>query len=107
MTKQAGKLTAEEVSKLKNKHGRIYEVEVQSDTDGETFTAYFRRPTMDTLAAVSKLAKTNEIMAGKALVENCFVGGADEVKTDPALFLAVVGQLSGIFGRVRATIKNA
>ena len=40
------------------------------------------------------------------MVENCFVAGAEQVRTDAALFVAAVGQLGTVVGQVRATIKN-
>ena len=52
------------------------------------------------------MEKTDELQASKILLENCFAGGADEIKTDTALFMAAVGQLSKIVGSARATIKN-
>ena len=99
-----GQLTETELSRLKKQYGRVYAITVEDD--GEAYVAYFRRPDMSTLSAMTKMAKTDEIQASKVLLENCFVGGAEEVKTDTALFLAVVGQLSKVVGSVRATLKN-
>lgn len=99
-----GKLTETELVRLKKQYGRVYEVTVSDE--GEEYVAYFRRPDMSTLSAMTKMAKTDEIQASKILLENCFVGGADEIKTDTALFMAAVGQLSKIVGSARATIKN-
>lgn len=102
---QNGTLTEQEIAKLKARHGRIYVVEVEDDD--ETYVAYFKRPDMSTLAAMTKMAKSDDIQAGKILVENCFVGGSEAVKTDPALFVATVGQLGHVVGSVKARIKNA
>ena len=97
-------LSESELRRLKKQYWRVYEITVEDD--GEAYAAYFRRPDMSTLSAMTKMAKTDEIQASKVLLENCFVGGAEEVKTDTALFLAVVGQLSKVVGSVRATLKN-
>lgn len=103
---QNGTLSEAEIAKLKARYGRIYIVEVEDD-DSEVYVAYFKRPDMSTLAAMTKMAKTDDIQAGKILVENCFVGGSEAVKTDPALFVATVGQLGHVVGSVKARIKNA
>ena len=99
-----GQLTESELSRLKKQYGRVYEIAVEDE--GEQYAAYFRRPDMATLSAMTKMAKTDEIQASKVLMENCFVGGADEVKTDTALFVAAIGQLSKVVGSARATLKN-
>ena len=99
-----GQVSEAELTRMKKQYGRVYEITV--DDDGDLYAAYFRRPDMATLSAMTKMAKTDEIQASKVLLENCFVGGAEEIKTDTTLFLAAVGQLSKIIGSVRATIKN-
>lgn len=101
-----GLLAESEIAALKARHGRVYVVEAEDD-GGQVYAAYFKRPDMATLAAMTKLAKTDDIAAGRVLVENCFLAGADIVKTDPALFVATVGQLGKMVSSVRASIKNA
>lgn len=101
-----GLLPESEIDALKARHGRVYVVTAEDD-ECHAYAAYFRRPDMATLAAMTKLAKTDDIQAGRVLVENCFLAGADEVKTDPALFVATVGQLGKMVASVRASIKNA
>ena len=99
-----GTLGTAEIERLKKQHGRIYEVVV--DDEGTRYAAYFRRPDMAVLSAMTKMAKTDEMQAAKVMVENCFVAGAEQVRTDAALFVAAVGQLGTVVGQVRATIKN-
>lgn len=101
-----GLLPESEIAALKARHGRVYVVTAEDD-ENHAYAAYFKRPDMATLAAMTKLAKTDDIQAGRVLVENCFLAGADEVKTDPALFVATVGQLGKMVASVRASIKNA
>lgn len=99
-----GTIADAELARLKAQHGRIYQIVV--DDDGDLYAAYFRRPDMAVLSAMTKMAKTDEMQAAKVMVENCFVAGAEQVRTDAALFVAAVGQLGTVVGQVRATIKN-
>ena len=99
-----GTLGTAEIERLKKQHGRIYEVVV--DDEGTRYAAYFRRPHMTTLAAMTKMAKTDEMAAARVMQENCWVSGAEAVRTDAALFVAVVGQFGTVIGSVRAEIKN-
>lgn len=101
-----GLLSESEIAALKARHGRVYIVTAEDD-EGQAYAAYFKRPDMATLAAMTKLAKTDDIQAGRVLVENCFLAGADDLKTDPALFVATVAQLGKMVSSVRAQIKNA
>lgn len=103
-TTPQGTLGTAEIERLKKQHGRIYQIVV--DDDGDLYVAYFRRPDMAVLSAMTKMAKTDEMQAAKVMVENCFVAGAEQVRTDAALFVAAVGQLGTVIGQVRATIKN-
>ena len=100
-----GHLGEAELSRLKKQHGKVYAIEI--DDDGEQYVAYFKRPDMSTLSAMTKMAKTDEIQASRIPIENTFVGGAEEVKTDSSLFLATAAQMSKVVGSARATIKNA
>ena len=99
-----GTLGTAEIERLKKQHGRIYEVAV--DDEGTRYAAYFRCPHMTTLAAMTKMAKTDEMAAARVMLENCWVSGAEAVRTDAALFVAAVGQLGTVIGSVRAEIKN-
>ena len=103
-TQAIGQLDAERIEALKRKHGRIYEVLL--DDGHERHVAYFRRPDMQTLTAMTKLAKTDEIRASQVLLEECFVEGSQAVKHDTALFMAAVGELGKVLTSVRAEIKN-
>lgn len=103
-TQAIGQLDAERIEALKRKHGRIYEVLL--DDGHERHVAYFHRPDMQTLTAMTKLAKTDEIRASQVLLEECFVEGSQAVKHDTALFMAAVGELGKVLTSVRAEIKN-
>lgn len=103
--KQAiGTISADEIQRLKAQNGRVYEI--TATDDGETHVAYFRRPDMQTLAAMTKIAKTDEIKASQILMEGCFLAGSELMKKDTALFVATVAQLSKVVASVRATLKN-
>ena len=108
MSKEAipaiGELDAKSIEALKAKHGRIYEIRL--DDSGETHVAYFRRPDMQTLTAMSKVSKTDEIRASMVLLDECFVDGSMAVKHDTALFMAAVGELGKVITSVKAEIKN-
>lgn len=100
-----GSLTQEEINRLKAQYGRIYAIEL-TDYEGQERVAYFRHPDLSPMSAMSKMGKTDEVRAGQILIENTFVGGDATVKTDTALFLGAMGELSKIVTASKAKLKN-
>ena len=70
-------------------------VKIQVELDGEKYQCELRRPSVETLSAVTKLSKTDEVRAAQILVGQCWVSGDEDIKQDGLLLLAV----SGEFGR--------
>lgn len=101
-----GTLEPQAIEQLKQKHGRIYIIEV-TDTDNTTYVGYFKRPPMETLSVITRLNKTDEVKAMSVLMEACFVAGADQIKTDTTLFLGAASKLGTIISAARTVIKNA
>ncbi len=99
-----GGVTEERIAQWKVQHRRVAEVSIEDD--GTTYVGYFRRPDMETMAAVSKLSKTDEVKAANALFENCWLGGADELRHEAVLRMAAIGQLNQLMEVKRAEIKN-
>ena len=99
-----GGVTPEQIEMWKAKHRRIYAVEV---VDGnEAHTGYFRRPDMETISAVRKLGKTDEIKGANALFDNSWLGGSTLLREDAVLKLAAIGQLDSLTEKVTSAIKN-
>ena len=99
-----GGITEQQILVWKNKYRKVSEVTVEDN--GEVFKGYFKRPDMDTLSAVSKLNKTDEIKAANVLYDNTWLGGSPELQEDAVLKMAAIGQLSNLITASNAKIKN-
>ncbi|MGL5913881.1 MAG: hypothetical protein ACRCZB_06915 [Bacteroidales bacterium] len=99
-----GDISPDQIEAWKKKCRKVYEVIVNDE--GEQYAGYFCRPDMDTLAAVSKIGKSDEIKAANALFENCWLGGAMAIKEEAMLKLAAIGQLNVLMSVVTASLKN-
>ncbi|WP_289740927.1 hypothetical protein [Muribaculum intestinale] len=99
-----GALTESQVAAFKEKHRKSFAVEVR-DGD-EVHVGYFKRPTFETIKAVTKVAKTDEVEAGKVMFDNCWLGGSEELRTDALLFMAVQKQLGAVLNGFQSLIKN-
>ena len=94
-----------EVQHWKRQHRKVYRVDI-ADSD-ETHTAYFRRPDFDTVKAVAKIAKADEVQAGKVMMDNCWLGGSEEMRRDAVLFMAAQAQLAKLLNGCVGSLKNA
>ena len=99
-----GDLTEAQVDAFKAQHRKCFAVEIQ-DGD-EVHIGYFKRPTLETLKAVTKVAKSDEVEAGKVMFDNCWLGGSQELRTDALLFMAVQKKLGEVLNGFQGLIKN-
>lgn len=93
-------VTKEQIESWKKKHGDVFEVNV----DGKT--AYLKKPDRKVLGAASVLGKDDPMKYNETLLENCWLGGDEEIKTDDSLFLGVSSVLAEIIEIKKAEIKK-
>lgn len=85
------KITKEQIAEWKSKHKEVHKLEV----DGHV--GYLKNPNRKTLSlAMSRIAK-NDILGGcEAILENCWLGGDDAIKTDDTLFMGATSVVGGL-----------
>ena len=99
-----GGVTEEQVIRWKAAHKRIVRVDV---TDGDDLhVAYFKRPSIETMSAVTAVAKNDEVKSAAVLYDNCFLGGSSEMREDALLFMAATTQLGKLFNSCLGSLKN-
>ena len=75
--------------------------------DGEdTHVGYFHRPDFQTVKAITKISKTDEVEAGKVMFDNCWLGGSEQLRKDAVLFMAVQSQLGKMLNGCMSSLKN-
>ena len=67
---------------------------------------YFRRPDFQTVKAITKISKTDEVEAGKVMFDNCWLGGSEQLRKDAVLFMAVQAQLGKMLNGCMGSLKN-
>lgn len=76
-------------------------------TDGEDLhVAYFKRPSLETMSAVTKVGKNDEVKSATVLYDNCFLGGDTKIREDALLFMAASTQLGNMFNSCLGSLKN-
>lgn len=108
-TKPAGKafdggVSEEQIIQWKHRHGKVIRIDV---TDGgDLHVGYFKRPDINTLRAVTKVAKTDDITAAENLAKSCWLGGSEAMLTDGVLFNEMQQQLAKMLQSCQGSLKN-
>ena len=66
-----GGVTQETINKWKAQHRKVTRIDVEDD--GDLHVGYFKRPSMETMAAVNKLAKSDEMRSAQTLFDGCLL----------------------------------
>ena len=99
-----GNVTEEQIRAWKAKYGKVVRIDV---VDGEDLhIGYFHRPTLATMSAVTKMAKTDELKSSEVIFDNCWLGGSSALRNDGVLFLETTKQLGKMLNSCRSSLKN-
>ena len=93
-------ITEEQIEAWKKKHGSVYSVTVDSKT------AYLKKPVRKALSAAAVLGKTDPMKYNEVLLNNCWLGGDEEIKTNDELFLGVSSKLADLIEIKEAELKK-
>lgn len=99
-----GGITEEQIKAWKSKYGRVIRIDVVDADD--LHVGYFHRPRLETMSAVTKIVKTDEVKSSEVMFDNCWLGGSSAMRTDAVLFMAVSKQLGEMLNSCRSSIKN-
>jgi hypothetical protein len=95
-----GQLSEAEIAELKAKHGVVYELTV------DDAVCYLRKPKRQELSAATAIAQNDPLLFNEQLLNDCWLGGADCIKTDDDYFLAAGGQLTSLLEVKQAELKK-
>lgn len=101
-----GGVTDEIRQSWKQANGRVIAVDVFDDMAEEHHMAYFRRPTIETMSAVSAVSKQDELKGADTMFKNCWLGGSPLVQNDAILKTSALGALGSLFATCHTEIKN-
>lgn len=93
-------ITEEQIEAWKKKHGSVYSETVDSKT------AYLKKPDRKALSAAAVLGKTDPMKYNEVLLNNCWLGGDEEIKTNDELFLGVSSKLADLIEIKEAELKK-
>ncbi len=100
---EKGKLSDEELKGI-SVGNKLVEV-VLEDGDVKHY-CYFKRPNIQTLSAMGKISKTDEVRGMQIFVNDCFVAGSKAWEDDGVQFMALSTELTKVLSSVKANLKN-
>lgn len=95
-----GQATAAEIAVWKREHGDVYQVTVGGSA------CYLKKPDRTTLKMVAAVGGSDPVRANEVLLENCWLGGDESVKTDDEKFFGVSAKLAELVTVKEAELKK-
>ena len=98
--KYLGEVNKEQVEEWKKKHGKVFAIIV----DGHI--VYLKKPDRKTLSYATFVAAKDPIKFNEIMLQNCWLGGSEAIKTEDELFLGASGKLSELIEVKEAELIN-
>jgi hypothetical protein len=98
--KLSGQASDVQISMWKNLHRDVFEVKA-SDKVG-----YFKRPDRNTIKAATAISAQDGHKANEIVLENCWLGGDPEIKTNDLYYMEVAPIIPKLFDFGKAEIKK-
>lgn len=87
---EIGKISDTEVQSLKDKHGKIFIIEIQGDAPHKFHYAYLKKPSIEVFGRAFSLVEENKVQAAQLVLLNTMEAGDPAIKTDVELFAAAM-----------------
>ncbi|MCF6185643.1 MAG: hypothetical protein L3J56_13675 [Bacteroidales bacterium] len=107
--KQFGKLSEEEVEKLKKEHGIIYTLDVYfEDENGEIVQlfAYLKKPERHVVSMALSFKDSDPLRAKEIMLEKSWLAGDERIKTNDDAFYTASSVLDGLLVVRFANLKK-
>ena len=82
--------TKEQIQEWKAKHGDVFCIRVEGKS------CYLKKPSRKALGYASMAGKENPLKFNEILLNDCWIAGDEEIKTNDDLFLAVSSKIGEI-----------
>ena len=93
-------VTKQQIQEWKKQYGDVYVLNIEDKK------AYLRTPDRQTLSYASTLATKDPLKFNEVVLNNCWLGGDEEIKTDDTLFLAASSKLPDLIQIKEATLEK-
>lgn len=94
-------VTTQEIQNWKKQYGDIFLISFE---DGKK--VYLKKPDRKTLSYAMTRMQNNPLGFAETILNNCFIGGDQEVKTEDSYFLGAASQLEAMVETKQAELKK-
>ncbi len=94
------KITQAQIAQWKKDNGTVFKVEI------EDAVCYLKKPDRKTLSFAMTDAQTNPLGFAEVILENCWLGGDEIIKTNDDYFMAASGVIDELIEIKQAAIKK-
>jgi hypothetical protein len=94
--------TAEQLKEWKAKYGKVFRVKIE---EGDK-ACYLKKPSRKALSYATMAGKENPLKCNEILLNDCWLAGDEEIKTDDALFLSVSPKLTELIETREAELEE-
>lgn len=100
-----GGITQDQVEKWKKAHGNVHQIQVESED--KTYTIYLKDPDRNHIKlASSHSAGQRPVEAGEVFLENCWLGGDEDIEEDDKAWVSACFRARTILELPDAAIKK-
>jgi len=92
--------TKEQIAEWKAKHGDVFCIKVEDKV------CYLKKPSRKALGYASVAGKDNPLKFNEVLLNDCWLGGDEEIKTNDDLFLSVSPKLTELIEVKEAELEK-
>lgn len=100
MSKQKTVATPEQIEEWKKKHGEIFELVIEDKS------CILRKPKIKDLSAATVVGQKDPFAYNRIIMNNCWLAGDEEIKTNDDYFLAAGSKLGEIIEVKESEIKK-
>lgn len=94
----AGQATPEQITSWKKSYGDVFAISV----DGKV--CYLRKPGRKEMSYAASIGMTDPMGVSEAILNACWLGGCEEIKTQDDLFLSAVSQIDKVVETKKAEL---
>lgn len=98
--KAIGEASPEQVEAWKKKYKNVFQLNVQGSV------CYLRKPNRTELSAAASMGKDDPMAFNESILNDCWLGGDEAIKTEDELFLSACQTLATLVEVKQAEIKK-
>lgn len=97
--------TKEQIAEWKAKFGTVNKITVKDAACGDK-VCYLRNPSRKALGYASQAGKDNPMKFNEVILNECWLAGDEEIRTDDTLFLSVSGKIAELIEVKEAELEK-